>query len=147
MRFRSIALTFALITLVPTFASAQQFARNSGITLRAAALGPNTFEIVESSGAGSNQMWCAAGIYVRRVLGQSGGSISVLEPRGPSKSRPGSVGVVFTTDPVDNEFSGFSPSIRRAGLTYSMTHAFALCSGRAGLRLRLEGGQLIRRGI
>ncbi len=142
-----VALAFAVTA--PTIADAQSSAlRRDTFTLPVAQIGPNTFEVIEADGAGGTQMWCGAGIYVRRVLGQRGGDIQIVTPRGPSTTMPGRKSVVFTTE-VSGEGGGgfFSPSTRTAGRSVSMTHAFALCSDMPRLRLRTQDGQLVRRGI
>ena len=139
------ALAFAVTA--PTIADAQSFSRRERFTLPAAQLTDSTFEIVEADGAGSQQIWCGAGIYARHVLGLRGGDLFIAEARGPSKSQPGRKGVVFSIQPVAGAFDSVSPGVRQAGKRFSMTHAFALCTDTPFLRLRLEDGRLIRRGI
>ena len=144
---RRLLVALACVTTLFTHAGAQQIFQDDTFTLPAAALGPNTFEIIEADGAGGSQIWCAAGIYARRVLGQRGGDITIVRARGPSEAFPDRVGVVFTTANVRDASTGFSASTRRVGLRFSMQHAFSLCTEMPRLRLRLDGGQLIRRGI
>ncbi|WP_299368360.1 hypothetical protein [uncultured Tateyamaria sp.] len=137
--------SLAVAVTAPTLAPAQDFERRQRFTLPAVQIDGNSFEIIEADGAGNTQMWCAAGLYARKVLGQRGGDISVERPRGASQSTPGRRGVVFTTAPGSDAFSGVSLSVRRAGLTFSMAHAYALCSQTPNLRLRTGNDTLVRR--
>ena len=145
--FQKIALfALAFAVTAPTLVDAQS-TRRDRFTLPVAQLSDTTFEIVEADGAGSQQIWCGAGIYARRVLGLRGGDLYIASPRGPATSQPGRQGVVFSIVPVPNAFDSATTTVRRAGKTLSMTHAFALCSEMPYLRLRTQSGQLIRRGI
>ncbi|WP_299294908.1 hypothetical protein [uncultured Tateyamaria sp.] len=137
------AMAFA--ATAPTLAPAQDFERRQRYTLPAAQIGPQSFEIVEADGAGNSQMWCAAGLYARKVLGARGGTLAIETPRGPAQSTPGRRGVVFTTAPVQGAFGGVSLSVRQAGLTFSMTHAYAQCSQFPNLKLRTGPNTLVRR--
>lgn len=132
------ALTFT--TLAPAYA---QSIRQS-YTLPVVAIDANTFEVVEAGGAGSSQIWCAAGIFTKRVLGQSGGDIYIKVPRGPSQSMPGRKSVIFTTLPVDGAFTSYSRGVRQAGETHSMTHANAICRQSGSVRIRTGPNEVIR---
>ena len=146
--FKTFAhLMLALSVTLPTIGQAQSFVRQQHFRLPAVAQGPDTFEIIEADGAGGSQIWCGAGIYARHVLEQRGGDLYILRGRGDSLSRPGRKSVVFTTKPVEGAFTSVSAGVRRAGKTFSMSHAFALCSEMPFLRLRLEDGRIVRRGI
>ncbi|MEL6884546.1 MAG: hypothetical protein AAFP87_08555 [Pseudomonadota bacterium] len=146
MMKKSALFALACAVTSPTLVDAQS-TRRERFTLPVAQLTDTTFEIIEADGAGGQQIWCGAGIYVRRVLGLRGGELFISEGRGPSKTQPGRKSVVFSITPVPNAFDSTSPGVRRAGKSFSMTHAFALCSEMPFVRLRTENGQLIRRGI
>ena len=122
---RQLALA-ALMTL-PTSAVADRFYFRELIVIPVRQIDANSFEVVEADGAGGMQMWCAAGIFSRKILGQRGGDLTVTQPRGPSQRYPGRTSVVFTTLPVADTKSSYSTSVRTAGLSFSMTHAYAQC--------------------
>ncbi len=140
----SVILTLAAFITAPTLAATQGLPIRQQFTLPVAQIGSNAFEVVEADGAGNTQMWCAAGIYARNVLGERGGDIYVQTARGPSQSMPGRTAVVFTTQPVEGAFSSTSLGIRQAGATHSMTHAYALCRQQYRVRIRTSPNQLIR---
>jgi len=135
----------AIATTLPTLAPAQDFERRQRYTLPAAQVDGNSFEIIEADGAGNSQMWCAAGLYARKVLGERGGTLTIEAARGPAQTVPGRRGVVFTTAQVPDAFGGVSLSVRQPGLTFSMTHAYALCSQFPNLKLRTGPNTLVRR--
>jgi len=144
--FKPLSLAFFAAALtVPTLAPAQDFARRQNFNLPVIAVGPNSFEVIEADGAGGTQIWCAAGIYARHVLGQRNGDLTVVEGRGPSKSRPGRKGVVFTTDKNAEGSPSLTRSIRKAGSSFSIAHTFALCSQYPRLRIETETGRRVRR--
>ena len=103
-----------------------------------------TFEVVDNDGAGGTQMWCAAGIYVTRVLGQSRGQITILEGYGPSQTLPGRRGVIFTTGEVSEAFKSYDEGVRKAGKALSIGHATAIC-GRVSPVVIVTNGRLLRR--
>lgn len=121
-------LFFLILTLiVPSAVSAFDFYFQDLIIIPVRPIDGQTFEVYENNGAGPTQMWCAAGKFTKYYLDERGGDLAVLQARGPSASVPGRKSVIFTTRPQGETFGSYSPSIRRAGLTYSMTHANALC--------------------
>jgi hypothetical protein len=142
------SLALAALIALPTGA----YAQNVGLfvheryVLPAAQIDATTFEIIENDGAGGTQIWCGAGIFVRKVLGERGGDIYISQARGPSQTMPGRKAVVFSTRPVPEAFKSVSQGVRHVGKTLSMAHAYALC--RSGLslsvRLRTADGALIR---
>ncbi|MFL4470213.1 hypothetical protein ACERZ8_10130 [Tateyamaria armeniaca] len=145
MTKRFSALALALLVTAPSLATAQSITIRQNFVLPVAPIDADSFEVVEADGAGNSQMWCAAGIYARKVLGVQRGDIYVETPRGPSQTMPGRKGVVFTTSPVDGAFSTVSLSTRRAGLTRSVGHANAVCSQFRDLRIRTGPNTLLRR--
>lgn len=136
----ALAAALTITTLAPAYAQSIR----GRYTLPVVAIDANTFEVVEAGGAGSSQIWCAAGIFTKRVLGQSGGDIYIKVPRGPSQSMPGRKSVIFTTAPVDGAFTSNSRSVRQAGETHSMTHANAICRESGNVRIRTGPNEVIR---
>ncbi|WP_299625070.1 hypothetical protein [uncultured Tateyamaria sp.] len=141
-------LALAALVTVPTMGHAQDrnFVRER-VTLPVNTIDANSFEVIEDDGAAGTQIWCAAGLYTRKALGQRGGDLYIEVARGPAQTAPGRKGVVFTTEPVAGAFNSVSQGVKRAGQTFSMSHAYALCrSNRAqSVRVRTEDGRLLRR--
>mmetsp|Transcript_22601 Transcript_22601/g.36921 ORF Transcript_22601/g.36921 Transcript_22601/m.36921 type:complete len:146 (+) Transcript_22601:1211-1648(+) len=141
-------IALATVIALPTLAHAQErnFVRER-VTLPVNTIDANSFEVIENDGAAGTQIWCAAGLFTRQALGQRGGDLYIEVARGPAQTAPGRKGVVFTTEPVAGAFNSVSQGVKRAGQTFSMAHAYALCrSGRAqSVRVRTADGQLIRR--
>lgn len=142
-------LALAALFVVPTFAHAERFgfALLETYTIPIVPIDAATFETIEADGAGGTQLWCAAGIFTRRVLGVDRGDLTVKEARGPSKTVPGRKAVVFTTDPVPGASKSYSEGVRTAGKTFTIGHANALCGSDivGNVRIRLPNGQLVRR--
>ncbi|MEL6465568.1 MAG: hypothetical protein AAFQ58_11425 [Pseudomonadota bacterium] len=132
----------ALATVLPTLAPAQDKVRRERFQVPIFSLDANTFEVIENDGAGGSELWCAAGIYVRRTLGQRGGDITIQTPRGPSQAAPGRRSVIFTTAPVEGAVSSYSQGVRQAGKRFSMAHAYALCRGVPNLRISIRENRL-----
>ncbi|WP_299648235.1 hypothetical protein [uncultured Tateyamaria sp.] len=139
---RMFPVILALAVTLPTLAAAQQEIRRDRFQIPIFGIDANTFEVIENDGAGGSDLWCAAGIYVRTRLGQRGGDITVLTPRGPSQSVPGRRSVIFTTAPVEGAISSYSQGIRQAGKRFSMAHAYALCRGVPNLRISIRDNRL-----
>lgn len=131
-----------LATTLPTLAPAQDQIRRERFQIPIFGVDANTFEVIENDGAGGSDLWCAAGIYVRTRLGQRGGDITVLTPRGPSRAAPGRTSVIFTTAPVEGAFSSYSQGVRQVGKRFSMAHAYALCRGVPNLRISIRDNRL-----
>jgi len=144
MKKRLSCLALAALVAAPSLVSAQALSIRQQFTLPVAQIDADRFEVIEADGAGNTQMWCAAGIYVRKVLGQRGGDIFVETARGPSVTTPGRKAVVFTTKPLDGAFSPFHRGVGRAGATHSMAHAYALCAETRFLRIRTGPNTLVR---
>lgn len=94
-------------------------------------ISPDTFEVIEDRGAGARGLWCAAADYVRAAgLDGPRKRIFVETPRGPSKTQPGRIGVVFTTNPADDikdTPSSYSISVKRRGENLSVGHSHNFC--------------------
>lgn len=145
--FKSLVL--AAVLAVPTLANADLlgFAFLETYTIPVNPIDATTFETIEADGAGGTQHWCAAAIFARRVMGVDQGNLYVKEARGPSRTVPGRIGVVFTTQEVPGASKSYSQGVRDAGKTFSVGHANALCHGTnfADVRIVLPNGQFVRR--
>lgn len=136
--FRSgLVALMTSILVTPMAALAQDFQIHEPFNIPVYPIDATTFEVVENGGAGGTQMWCAAGKFTREVLGQRGGAIYILEPRGASQAVEGRKSVVFTTNAVDGAFGTLTQGVGRAGQTFSMAHAYALCRDTRFLRIRV----------
>ena len=135
----------ALILTAPTIVLAQDAARRERFTIPVNQIDTTTFEVVEADGAGGTQLWCAAGIFARHVLGLRGGNLYVAKGRGDAVTAPGRKGVVFSTEAVEGAFSSVSQGVRRSGQVFSMTHAYSLCRNLPFLRVRTSAKELVRR--
>lgn len=140
---RSIALS--LLVTVPTMSHAQDFMRRERFTIPVNQIDATTFEVIEADSAGGTQVWCAAGIYARNVLGLRGGNLYIQTGRGDAVTAPGRKGITFTSEPVPGAFSAVSQGVRRAGQVFSMTHAYSLCRNLPFLRVRTSANELVRR--
>ena len=88
------------------------------------------FEVVETQDMGPGAFWCGAASFHERRMGRSGRDmLYVKQPRGPSVTRPGSKGVVFTTDAARVSATGASGSVSvsRAGDGFRSSFARSLC--------------------
>ncbi|WP_299689633.1 hypothetical protein [uncultured Tateyamaria sp.] len=120
---------FAILALaaLPTVAHAERIIFRELIVIPVRQIDATRFEVIEADGAGGMQMWCAAGIFSRKVMGLRGGDLTIVQARGPSANYPGRKSVIFTTQPVANPKSSYSTGVRTEGLQFSMTHAYAQC--------------------
>ena len=89
------------------------------------------FEVILKPGASARAVWCAASDYSWKRLGQyKKTDLIVKSAVGPSVTKPGRNGVVFTTDP--EQLDG-SPNqyhvvrINQAGESLSVGHAKLFC--------------------
>ena len=92
---------------------------------------PNTFEVIEDRGAGARDMWCAAADYVQ-AIGRDRARLRlyVQDVRGPSRTVPNRIGVVYTLDPDDTlkqTPSSYSVTVTTAGENLEVGHARNFC--------------------
>ncbi len=91
----------------------------------------DTFEVIQSRGAGPRQFWCAAADYAKRALGAGAGQRIVLdEPRHSSQTRQGRTAVTFRLAPKGTRpesTGGVSITLRRPGEAYSVFFAYGFC--------------------
>ena len=139
------AATMAFAVSVPTLLPAQDFFILERFVLPVNQIDANSFEVVEADGAGPPQIWCAAGIYARRVLNQPSGDLYLEGARGPSQTQPGRKGIVFTTEPQDGAFSSITLSTRRVGLVKSVGLANSVCYDMPYLQIRINENRLLGR--
>lgn len=135
----------ALVITLPTLAHAQDFLRRERFTIPVNQIDGATFEVIEADGAGGTQLWCAAGIYARKVLGLRGGDLYIAVGRSDAQTMPGRKGVTFSTQVVPEAFSSVSQGVGRTGKVFSMAHAYALCRNFPFLRVQTASNQLVRR--
>ena len=140
-------LVFAALLVLPSLAIAQSFFFLERYTIPVNQIDATTFETVDADGAGGTQHWCAAGIYASKVLGLKKVFLFIKQPLGPSVTVPGRKGVVFSTEPVPGATQSYSEGVRKAGKTFSLSHASALCWGDyiGDVQIRLANGQLVWR--
>lgn len=131
------ALMVCAAILVPSLAQAQ-FVRER-FDIPVLPLTATTFEVIEADAAGGSQIWCAAGIYARTVLGLERGKLWVARERQDSDRVPGRKSVVFSVEPVSGEILSPLRSVRKPGLSFSIGHANAICR-EADWRVRLRSG-------
>lgn len=120
-------LAVLALMLLPTSALSERIFFRELIVLPVRQIDANSFEVIEADGAGGVHIWCAAGIFTRKVLHQRGGDIGIVQALGPSPNYPGRKSVVFSTLPVAEPKSSYSTNVRTPGLTFSMAHANAVC--------------------
>jgi len=133
-----ILLSIGLCLLMPTAVLAQRIFLKELVVIPVRPIDANTFEAFENDGAGASQVWCAAGKFTRDYLRQRGGELYVLQARGDSAAVPGRKSVIFTTQPVANPVKSYSVSLRKEGLNFSMTHAYALCRSQPEFLIRVR---------
>ncbi|MEP5633644.1 MAG: hypothetical protein ABJP79_17340 [Tateyamaria sp.] len=145
MRKRQTAFAMAALLAIPTLLPAQSNRFNENFTLPVAQIDANSFEVIEADGAGNSQIWCAASIYARKGLGLRQGNLTITTPRGPAQSMPGRKGVVFSTVPIKGARPSVWPGLRRSGLSYRISHAYAFCSDLTNIAVRTGPNTLLRR--
>lgn len=126
MRKRFVILFAALL---PALAATQSLSIGLGFVprLQVNPISPTRFEVIESGGAGAQDIWCAAAHYAENVLGRSRGRLYVAEARGPARTVPGRKGVVFSTEPTPDAFTSVSVSVRQTGMNLPIFHALQFC--------------------
>ena len=131
------ALVLCAALLLPSMGQAQ-FVRET-LKIPVLPLTATTFEVIEADAAGGSHIWCAAGLYARKVLGLERGRLWVARGRQSSDLAPGRKGVIFSVEAVPGEFLSPIRSVRRPGLSFSIGHANAICR-EADWRVRLRSG-------
>ncbi|MDQ2089439.1 hypothetical protein [Marimonas arenosa] len=126
-------LILAITTAVALSTTAHAFTAINGLTVNPV---PGGFEVVASGGDGPRQIWCAAGQYARAQGPGARPRIYILEPYGPSRTRPGWKGVSFTTTPAPDLVNGprlgddgnYSVRLRTRGFNLTTGHAESFCA-------------------
>lgn len=113
--------------LATTTAHAQTFRADNRVTVIGV---PGGFEVLGDAGHGARGMWCAAADYARRVLAADGfDRIYIAEGRTPGLGQRAPVR--FTMDPtglVPSNVLVLGASLRTAGATLSVDHAYGFCA-------------------
>ena len=126
-----LTVTFAAMLAAP---AAHAFTAINGLSVNPV---PGGFEVVAQGGDGPRQIWCAAAQYSHKVQGNANNvRLFILEPYGPSQTRPGWRGVSFTTQPPPELANGprlgdggnYSVQLKRPGFNLSTGHAENFCS-------------------
>ena len=91
----------------------------------------DTFEVIEDRGAAARDMWCAAADYVQ-AIGRDRPRLRlyVQEVRGPSRTTPNRIGVVYTINPDDtikDTPPSYSVTVTNLGENLDVGHARNFC--------------------
>ncbi|WP_299723671.1 hypothetical protein [uncultured Tateyamaria sp.] len=143
MMKQKIKLALAFVAASPTLAFADMLAAQSHFELPVIGIDANSFEVIEEQGAGGPQMWCAAAIYARKVLGQRGADLYIEVPRGQAQTIAGRQGVVFTIAPVSNPVQSYSFGTDQAGSKHSVASANSICRDVRSFSIRTSANQRI----
>lgn len=123
-----LAIAFYLTVLLGLSASqAMAFGISFAPRLQVNPVSATEFEVIESGGAGAQDIWCAAARFAEDVLGRARGRLYVARARGPSLTVPGRKGVVFSVEPTPGAFTSVSVSVRQAGMNLPIFHARQFC--------------------
>jgi hypothetical protein len=127
MMHRLVVLMLAV--LLPGMAGSQSIGFNLGFAprLQVNPLSATQFEVIESGGAGAQDIWCAAARHTEMVLGRTRGRLYVARARGPAQTMRGRTGIVFSTEPVTGAFTSVSVNVREAGMNLPIFHALQFC--------------------
>jgi hypothetical protein len=126
---RRVFLLLCVLGAAPTAFAADPFRAVNWLTV--VPINANTFEVLESRGAGVHGIWCAAADYAR-AAGLDGvrKRMYVLDTRGPARTRANETGVVFTTNP-DEQLAktptSYSVSVTTKGANLSIAQAYIFC--------------------
>lgn len=125
MMRKLVALAVASLLAAPV--TAQTYRTENHVLVTAV---PSGFEVASGGGYGASGIWCAAADYAREVLGAAGTSrIYVAQGRRPGLGQRGPVR--FTLDPtglVPRATFIVGASLRHAGSTLSVDHAYIFCA-------------------
>lgn len=120
---------FLLAALLPGMAGSQAIGIGLGFAprLQVNPISATQFEVIESGGAGAQDIWCAAASYAEGALGRTRGRLYIARARGPAETVPGRKGVVFSVEPTPGAFTSVSVSVRQAGMNLPIFHALQFC--------------------
>ncbi|MEM1073236.1 MAG: hypothetical protein AAF665_17925 [Pseudomonadota bacterium] len=128
MKFQTLVIAMCSIAIAVPAAAAAFRAVN---WLYVVPVSQDSFEVLEDRGQGARGMWCAAADYARAAgLYSPQKRMYILEPRGPSRTTPNAIGVVFTTNPDDSikdTPSSYSVTVKRKGENLLIGHAYEFC--------------------
>ena len=118
----------ALCLTLPTLALSQTFRAENHLTV--VPLTATDFEVIEGRGEGARGIWCAAADYAQSRLPRGDGRLYVKRPRAAAATVQGRKGVVFTNAPSTlstQPTTALSVTVRQAGYTLPVAHAFQFC--------------------
>ncbi len=129
MNFRMFVIAcFALATAVPLWAAQSYLAINR---LNVVPITPDEFEVIEDRGAGARDMWCAAADYVQAIgRDRTRLRMYVKGVRGPARTVPNRIGVVFTINPDEklrDTAPSYSVTVTNLGENLPVGHARTFC--------------------
>lgn len=120
---------FALILMGATVATADTYRAINRLYVQS--ITPDTFEVIEDYSVGARGIWCAAADYVQAIgRDRTGLRMYVQEPRGPSRTVPNRIGVVFTIRPDEvlrDTAPSYSVTVKRVGENLPVHHARLFC--------------------
>lgn len=127
MKMRRKLLVASFVMGISTPLYAQEFTAENRVAVTGVAEG---FEVVNGGGYGARGMWCAAADYARTILGARGNArMFIAEGRTPGLGQRAPVR--FTLDPTGLDPSPVfivGASLRRAGASLSVDHAYQFCA-------------------
>lgn len=115
--------------VLPAVAGAQTYTAFNDLAV--IPLSSSSFEVIESDGEGPRGIWCAAASFAQdRAAVPTSTRMYIKTPRGPSVSRAGATGVVFTTDTAElpsPPVRSYSVSVRQQSAGLTVAHASQFC--------------------
>jgi hypothetical protein len=118
---------FGMALMLASPLSARPFQAENRVTVVSA---PGGFDVQSDGGFGARGMWCAAAHYAREVSGAEGTArLYIAQGRTPGLGQRAPVR--FTLDPtglIPAPVTVVGASLRRAGSTLSVDHAYSFCA-------------------
>ena len=98
------------------------------VTVPVVPISATEFEVVRASFTSPANIWCGAGTYARKVLGQRGGKLWVAQGLAPSKTVPGQKSMIFSTAPVTPDKTTYTYTLNEDGVVKSTAAATGACN-------------------
>lgn len=117
----------AVLIVLPHVSSAFGFGSRFARFLDVNSISATNFEVMSGPDEGPRAYWCAAARHVENTLGLQQTRIYLAVGRGPSITEPGRKAVQFSTQPVGDNVSSYSISIRKVGYNLGSGHALRFC--------------------
>lgn len=97
-KFLNIKCVIALLTLAVSAPIVTASTTGEEDTIEINSINSTDFEVLQGTNFGAAEFWCGAATFIERRSGRSELTpIYVKRPRGPSVTRSGQLGVVFST--------------------------------------------------